>query len=90
MPESAMPREADATLPTFPLPELPSDPIVLSYLVAAALVLDLSDKQRLLAAPDAATRLGLELMVLRREAAIIRRLPSLPAVDLPRSPYAPS
>jgi uncharacterized protein len=69
------------------LPELPSDPIVLSYLVAAAMVLDMADKQRLLSAPDAATRLGLELILLRREAAIIRRLPSLPAVELPRSPY---
>jgi uncharacterized protein len=70
------------------LPELPSDPIVLSYLVAATLVLDLSDKQRLLAAPDAATRLGLELMVLRREVAIIRRLPSMPAVELTRVGYS--
>ncbi len=72
------------------LPELPTDPVVLSYLVAAAMVLDVADKQRLLSAPDAATRLGLELMVLRREAAIIRYLPSLPAVELTRSVYAPS
>jgi uncharacterized protein len=70
------------------LPELPSDPIVLSFLVAAALVLDLPDKQRLLAAPDAATRLGLELMVLRREVAVIRRLPSMPAVELTRAGYS--
>ena len=33
------------------LPELPTDPIVLSYLIAAAMVLDLSDKQRLLKTP---------------------------------------
>jgi uncharacterized protein len=72
------------------LPELPTNPVVLSYLVAAAMVLEVSDKQRLLSAPDAATRLGLELILLRRETAIIRRLPSLPAVDLTRSPYAPS
>jgi uncharacterized protein len=72
------------------LPDLPSDPVVLSYLVAAAIVLDLSDKQRLLSAPDAATRLGLELIMLRREAAIVRRLPSLPAVELTHAPYGAS
>lgn len=63
--------------------ELPDDPKVLSYLVAAASVLDVSDKQALLAAPSAAVRLEEELGMLRREAAVIARLPSLPAVDLP-------
>jgi uncharacterized protein len=72
------------------LPELPSDPVVLSYLVAAAMVLDITDKQRLLSAPDAATRLGLELILLRREAAIVTRLPSLPAVELTRASYSTS
>lgn len=67
---------------------LPDDPTVLSYLVAAAMVLDLADKQRLLAAPDTATRLGFELGLLRRETSILARLPSLPAVELARSSYA--
>jgi hypothetical protein len=70
------------------LPELPTDPIVLSYLIAAAMVLDLSDKQRLLSAPDAATRLGLELILLRREASILSQLPSMPAVELTRVGYS--
>jgi Lon protease-like protein len=65
-------------------PGLPTDPVVLSYLVAAASILDLTDKQRLLGAPDAATRLRLERSLLRRENAIIDPLPSLPAVDLLR------
>lgn len=65
-------------------PDLPDDPIVLSYLVAAAMVLDLGDKQRLLESPDAAARLRAELELLRREAAVVRRLPSVPAVDLVR------
>jgi uncharacterized protein len=70
------------------LPDLPTDSIVLSYLIAAAMVLDLSDKQRLLSAPDAATRLGLELILLRREATILSRLPSMPAVELTRVGYS--
>lgn len=70
-------------------PQLPSPPLVLSYLVAAVMVLFVPDKQRLLAAPDAATRLDLELQLLRREAAVVRRLPSLPAVDLLRTGVSP-
>jgi hypothetical protein len=42
---------------TFEIPELPEEPILLSYLVAAAIVVDIADKQRLLAEPDAARRL---------------------------------
>jgi uncharacterized protein len=68
-------------------PELASDPILLSYVVAAATVLDLPDKQALLEAASAADRLRLELRLLRREYAVLRRLPSLPAVDLARSGY---
>lgn len=65
--------------------ELPDDPSVVSYLVAAAAVLDIPTKQRLLQAPDNATRLREELTLLRRETAVIRHLPSLPAVDLTRA-----
>ena len=35
------------------VPDLPSDPVPLSYLVAAAVVADLPDRQALLAQPDA-------------------------------------
>ncbi|MEU6823231.1 LON peptidase substrate-binding domain-containing protein [Streptomyces atriruber] len=64
--------------------ELPDDPSVVSYLVAAAAVLDTGTKQRLLEAPDTASRLRDELKLLRSETAIIRNLPSLPATDLTR------
>lgn len=64
--------------------ELPRDPVVLSYLIAAALVLDVADKHRLLAAPDAARRLRLALGLLRRETELLRTLRALPAVDLLR------
>ena len=70
--------------------ELPSDPGVLSYLVAAAMILDLSEKQALLAAPDVAARLHAELDLLRREVRLLRELRMLPAVELTRSPIAPN
>jgi Lon protease-like protein len=64
--------------------ELPDEPSVVSYLVAAAMMLDTPTKQRLLQAPDTASRLRDELKLLRSETAIIRNLPSLPASDLTR------
>ncbi|MET7524164.1 LON peptidase substrate-binding domain-containing protein [Streptomyces sp900116325] len=70
--------------------DLPDDPSVVSYLVAAAAVLDIPTKQRLLQAPDTATRLREELTLLRSETAVIRHLPSLPAVDLTRAPTHPN
>ena len=70
--------------PDADLAGLPDDPLVLSYLVAASMILDLGDKQRLLGAPDAAARLRLETALLRRENGILDPLPSLPAVDLLR------
>jgi Lon protease-like protein len=70
------------------MPELPRDPRVLSYLLGAAMVLDLADRQALLAAPDTAARLRAELALLRRETGILRRLPSLPAVELARAATA--
>jgi Lon protease-like protein len=70
--------------------ELPDDPSVVSYLVAAATILDTPTKQRLLQAPDTATRLADELKILRRETAVIGKLPSLPAADLTRSPTSPN
>nr|WP_199293336.1 MULTISPECIES: LON peptidase substrate-binding domain-containing protein [unclassified Streptomyces] len=66
--------------------ELPDEPNVVSYLVAAAMVLDTPTKQRLLQAPDTASRLRDELRLLRAETAIIRSLPSLPSPDLTRAP----
>ncbi|MFF1836933.1 LON peptidase substrate-binding domain-containing protein [Streptomyces sp. NPDC058231] len=70
--------------------DLPDEPSVVSYLVAAAAVLDIPSKQRLLQAPDTATRLREELTLLRSETAVIRHLPSLPAVELTRAPTHPN
>jgi Lon protease-like protein len=66
--------------------DLPDEPAVVSYLVAAAVMLDVPARQRLLQASDTATRLREELKLLRAETAIIRNLPSLPASDLTRGP----
>ncbi|MEY9946916.1 LON peptidase substrate-binding domain-containing protein [Kitasatospora sp. GAS204B] len=70
--------------------ELPDDPQVLSYLVAAASVLEVPVKQRLLACPDTATRLSTELELLRREAALLAWLPSVPAAELTRQAFSPN
>lgn len=69
-------------------PDLPDDPGELAYLVAAAMILDLTDKQRLLAASTVDERLRLELALLKREASMVTGLSLRPAVELPRTPYA--
>ncbi|MFE6618454.1 LON peptidase substrate-binding domain-containing protein [Streptomyces sp. NPDC008086] len=69
-----------------PTADLPDQPSVVSYLVAAAMMLDTPTKQRLLQSPDTASRLRDELKLLRAETSIIRTLPSLPASDLTRGP----
>ena len=70
--------------------DVPDDPRQLSYLVAATVVLDLTDRQRLLEAPDTTSRLRAETRLLRRETALLARLPSLPAVELTRFPANPN
>ena len=72
------------------VPDLPDDPVVLSYLVAASVIIDLSDQQALLAEPDAAGRLAAERALLSRETTMLRTLTSTPAPDLRYSPYNPN
>jgi Lon protease-like protein len=72
------------------VPDLPDEPVVLSYLVAASVIADLSDKQTLLAEPDALSRLTAERAMLSREAAMLRSLTSTPAPDLRNAPYSPN
>ena len=62
-----------------------ADPRLLSYLVAAAMVLDLRDRQRLLEVPTTSERLRAEMSLLARENVMMRELPSLPAIDLART-----
>jgi len=70
------------------VPALPGDPTELSYLVAAAMILDLSEKQQLLDAATIDDRLRMELTLLKREASMVGSLSLRPAVELPRTPYA--
>ncbi len=69
-------------------PEMPDDPSELAYLVAASMILDMTDKQQLLAAATVDDRLRLLLTLLKREAAMVTGLSMRPAVELPRTPYA--
>jgi Lon protease-like protein len=70
------------------VPQLPSEPISLSYLVAASIIADLQDRQVLLAEPDALRRLKAERTLLSRETAMLRTLTSTPAPDLRSAPYS--
>ncbi|HEY6277153.1 MAG TPA: LON peptidase substrate-binding domain-containing protein, partial [Streptosporangiaceae bacterium] len=71
------------------LPELPDEPVLLSYLVAATMIVDLADRQVLLAAPDAAARLAAERAMLARENAMLRTLPATPPPPQRHTPKHP-
>ena len=72
------------------IPNLPDEPVALSYLIAASMIIDLSEKQVLLAEPDAASRLAAERALLTRETSMLRSLTSTPAPDLRYTPYNPN
>jgi Lon protease-like protein len=72
------------------IPELPDEPGALSYLVAASMVVDLPDRQALLAEPDARCRLEAERALLARETAMLRTFTSAPAPGLRYSPWNPN
>jgi Lon protease-like protein len=61
--------------------DLPDEPLLLSYVVGAAMIIDLPERQSLLAAPSALERLRLERSLLVREAAMFRATTSRPAPD---------
>ncbi|TAK71130.1 MAG: peptidase S16 [Actinomycetota bacterium] len=67
-------------------PGLPAEPTLVSYLVGAAMVLDLTERQALLECPDTSARLRAELRLLRRETGLIAAVRSLPAPELARAP----
>ena len=72
------------------IPDLPDQPIALSYLVAASMVVDLPDRQALLAEPDALRRLQAERELLGRETAMLRTFTSAPAPGLRYSRWNPN
>jgi Lon protease-like protein len=60
------------------LDAVPSDPTVLSHLIAATAQLTTDERQLLLAAPDTASRLRTELKLLNREAGLLARVRAVP------------
>ncbi len=72
------------------MPDLPDDPQVLSHFVAASVVIDLPVRQRLLEAPDVASRLAQETALLREESRLLSAVSAAPAPDLARAPQSPN
>jgi Lon protease-like protein len=69
---------------------LPDEPVLLSYVVAASMIIDLPERQSLLASPDAVSRLVAERGLLASESAMLRATTSRPAPDLRHTPYSPN
>jgi len=68
----------DADLPD----ELPEDPLVLSYLMTASLVVDAQERFELLDLDHVSRRLQRAEVIARREIALLTALHSVPALDL--------
>jgi uncharacterized protein len=75
---------------TVMIEQLPDEAGLLSFIVAAAMVIDLTERQSLLSEPDTARRLSLERALLSRETAMLRTTTSRPAPDLRNTPYSPN
>jgi hypothetical protein len=75
---------------TISVTSLPDEPELLSYVVGAAMIIDLPDRQALLAAPDTVGRLRAERALLTRETAMLRATTSRAAPDFNYEPYSPN
>jgi Lon protease-like protein len=72
------------------LEDLPDEPTLLSFIIAAAMVIDLPERQALLAESDTLRRLAMQRVLLSRETAMLRATTSRPAPDLRNTPYSPN
>ena len=70
--------------------DLPDEAVLLSYVVGAAMIIDLPERQSLLAAPTALDRLRLERSLLVRETAMLRATTSRPAPDYTFEQFSPN
>src|SRR5439155_1188476 len=70
--------------------DLPDEPRLLSFVVAATIVIDLPERQALLAESDTVRRLRAQRALLSRETAMLRSTTSRPAPDLRYTPYNPN
>jgi Lon protease-like protein len=75
---------------TVRLEDLPDEPELLSFIVAAAMVIDLPERQAMLAEPGTLRRLAMQRVLLSRETAMLRTTISRPAPDLRNTPYSPN
>jgi Lon protease-like protein len=75
---------------TVRLEDLPDEPELLSFIVAAAMVIDLPERQAMLAEPDTLRRLAMQRALLSRETAMLRTTTSRPVPDLRNTPYSPN
>jgi Lon protease-like protein len=75
---------------TVRIEDLPSEPGLLSFVVAATMVIDLPERQGLLDEADTVRRLNAERALLARETAMLRATTSRPAPDLRYTPYSPN
>jgi uncharacterized protein len=75
---------------TVRIEELPSEPGLLSFVIAATMVIDLPERQGLLDQADTVRRLDAERVLLARETAMLRATTSRPAPDLRYTPYSPN
>jgi uncharacterized protein len=75
---------------TVRIEDLPSEAVLLSFVVAATMVIDLPERQGLLDEPDTVRRLAAERALLGRETAMLRATTSRPAPDLRYTPYSPN
>jgi uncharacterized protein len=75
---------------TVRIDDLPAEPVLLSFVVAAAMVIDLPERQSLLDEPDTVRRLNAERSLLAQETAVLRATASRPAPDLRHTPHSPN
>jgi hypothetical protein len=68
----------------------PTSPVDLSYTLAAALVLNLAERQAMLEAPDVVSRLRLGTSIMRAELQAVAAIPSLPATSMARTAWSPN
>jgi Lon protease-like protein len=69
---------------------MPRDPAYLSYTLAATCLLSQTERQELLEAPDAFTRLRMLRRSLREEMRAMQALPSLPATEVAHTRWSPN
>jgi uncharacterized protein len=75
---------------TVRIEDLPDEPRLLSFLVAAAMIIDLPERQMLLAEPDTLRRLTVQRALLSRETAMLATTTSRPAPELRNTSFNPN